>query len=168
MNNKERVFVFSSKSPFEFTPRLTNARFAHLFQLTAIKYFVYSSYNLNNFLASYTLIFSPFPKTRRPFREKTLLHYPLSTRTNFDHKPTVVYFIHNFKTFLIAAIFKHGNNTPRKEKSWEFKLSSFWRKSLYFLPNTDNLSSLILLIVTAVSAGWVNMKETLLRVRKYF
>lgn len=43
VNNGETVFVFSSKSPFEFTPRLTTGRFANLFQLTAIKYFVYFS-----------------------------------------------------------------------------------------------------------------------------
>lgn len=80
-----------------------------------------------------------------------------------NKKPTVFYFIHNFKTFLNAAVFKHGNNSPSKEKSRGFQLSNYWRKSLYFLQNTENLLSLILLIVTAPLAGWVNLKEMLLR-----
>lgn len=52
-------------------------------------------------------------------------------------------------TFLNVAVSKYGKNSPSKEKSEEFQLSNYWRKFLYFLQNTENLLSVILLIVSA-------------------
>lgn len=68
-----------------------------------------------------------------------------------------------FTTFFNVAVFKYGKNSSSKEKSEEFQQSNYWRKSLYFLQNTENLLSLILLIVSAPLAGWINLKGILLR-----